>query len=62
MHKVFISYHHNDQPYKDKLVEFAEKHRIFIDKSVDTQVTFQIISAPSPFGRRLETNTSGTLR
>ena len=37
MHKVFISYHHdNDQPYKDRLVEFAEKNQIFIDASVDT--------------------------
>ncbi len=37
MHKVFISYHHdNDRPYKDGLVEFAEKNQIFIDASVDT--------------------------
>ncbi|MCL2790981.1 MAG: TIR domain-containing protein [Desulfobulbus sp.] len=35
--KVFISYHHkNDQWAKDALVEFNEKNRIFIDKSVDT--------------------------
>ena len=37
MHKVFISYHHdNDQQYKDDLVTFAEKNQIFIDVSVDT--------------------------
>ncbi|MCY3954822.1 MAG: TIR domain-containing protein [Nitrospira sp.] len=37
MHKVFISYHHaNDQFYKESLVTFAHKHRIFIDASVDT--------------------------
>ena len=38
MHKVFISYHHqNDQYYKDWLVEFAERHSIFVDASVDTR-------------------------
>ena len=37
MHKVFISYHHdNDQSYKDGLVNFAEQNHIFIDCSVDT--------------------------
>lgn len=37
MHKVFISYHHeNDQWYKDYLVELGRQHSIFIDKSVDT--------------------------
>ena len=37
MHKVFISYHHdNDQYYKNKLVEFGEWNSIFIDASVDT--------------------------
>ena len=37
MHKVFISYHHgNDQGYKEALVEFGEKHAIFVDRSVDT--------------------------
>lgn len=37
MHKVFISYHHeNDQWYKNRLVAFAEEHDIFIDCSVDT--------------------------
>ena len=37
MHKVFISYHHgNDQGYKEDLVEFGEKHAIFVDRSVDT--------------------------
>jgi len=36
-HKVFISYHHaNDQYYKEKLLEFNEKYKIFIDMSVDT--------------------------
>ena len=36
-HKVFISYHHaNDQYYKEELLEFNEKHKIFIDMSVDT--------------------------
>ena len=37
MHKVFISYHHeNDQGYKERLVDFGEQHAIFIDRSVDT--------------------------
>ena len=37
MHKVFISHHHgNDQGYKEALVEFGEKHEIFVDRSVDT--------------------------
>lgn len=37
MHRVFISYHHeNDQQYKAMLVAFAEKNQIFIDTSVDT--------------------------
>ncbi len=37
MHKVFISYHHeNDQWYKERLVELGWQHSIFIDKSVDT--------------------------
>ena len=37
MHKVFISYHHNNnQGYKDLLVKFGRDHDIFVDKSVDT--------------------------
>ena len=37
MHKVFISYHHdNDQGYKEELVEFGERYSIFVDRSVDT--------------------------
>lgn len=37
MHRVFISYHHaNDQWYKDELVKFAEKNKIFEDYSVNT--------------------------
>lgn len=36
MHKVFISYHHRDQCFKDKLVDVASQHKVFIDKSVDT--------------------------
>ena len=37
MHKVFISYHHdNDQHHKDSLVTFGEQNQIFIDRSVDT--------------------------
>lgn len=36
MHRVFISYHHNDQRYKDGLVNFGGHHSIFVDKSVDT--------------------------
>ena len=37
MHKVFISYHHdNDEEYKDMLVDAAQKHKMFIDVSVDT--------------------------
>lgn len=37
MHKVFISYHHdNDQGYKEALVKFGERHSIFVDRSVDT--------------------------
>ena len=37
MHKVFISYHHeNDQWYKERLAELGWQHSIFIDESVDT--------------------------
>ena len=37
MHKVFISYHHqNDQRYKEYLVNFGKRYSIFIDESVDT--------------------------
>ena len=37
MHKVFISYHHeNDQPYKEYLVDMGERWGLFIDGSVDT--------------------------
>ena len=37
MHKVFISYHHdNDQWYKEELVRFGYQNQIFIDQSVDT--------------------------
>lgn len=35
-HKVFISYCHDDQWYKDALVAFGERHDIFVDRSVDT--------------------------
>ena len=35
-HRVFISYYHKDQYYKDKLVELGKKHNIFIDGSVNT--------------------------
>ena len=37
MHKVFISYHHNnDQGFKDSLVDFGRENHIFVDRSVDT--------------------------
>ncbi len=37
MHRVFISYHHqNDQIYKDALVKWACENGVFIDGSVDT--------------------------
>lgn len=37
MHKVFISYHHdNDQGYKKELLEINDRHSIFMDGSVDT--------------------------
>ncbi len=37
MHKVFISYHHeNDQIYKDRLVRMGKQYEIFIDRSVNT--------------------------
>lgn len=36
MHKVFVSFHHaNDQKYKEGLVSWAEKNKVFIDGSVD---------------------------
>lgn len=36
MHKVFISFHHdNDQWYKDELVRWGTKNKIFEDGSVD---------------------------
>lgn len=36
MHKVFISYHHDDQYYKERLRELNELNDTFIDVSVDT--------------------------
>ena len=37
MHKVFISYHHdNDQFYKEELLRMNGRNQIFIDASVDT--------------------------
>lgn len=37
MHKVFITYHHeNDQFYKDQLVAVGQLYNIFIDRSVNT--------------------------
>ena len=37
MHKVFISYHHEeDQYYKDLLIDMNKWHGLFIDGSVDT--------------------------
>lgn len=37
MHRVFISFHAgNDQAYKDALVAYGMRHRIFLDYSVDT--------------------------
>jgi len=37
MHKVFISYHHNnDQYYKEQLLRLNAQYQIFIDRSVDT--------------------------
>ncbi len=37
MHKVFITYHHeNDQLYKDALLQLNAANRIFVDRSVDT--------------------------
>ena len=37
MHKAFVSYHHaNDQGYKERLVEMARRHRVLVDRSVDT--------------------------
>lgn len=39
MHKVFISYHHdNDQDRKEELLEINRQNSIFIDESVDTGV------------------------
>lgn len=36
MHKVFVSFHHdNDQKYKDSLVKWGVENNIFIDGSVD---------------------------
>ena len=35
MHKVFISYHHeNDQYYKERLVDMGERWGLFVDRSV----------------------------
>ena len=37
MHKVFISYYHDDdQSYKNELVKFGKRYSIFMDASVDT--------------------------
>ena len=37
MHKVFISYHHdNDQAYKNSLIKMGTNFGVFIDRSVDS--------------------------
>lgn len=37
MHKVFISYHHdNDQWAKEEILDLNQEHQIFVDGSVDT--------------------------
>ena len=37
MHNIFVSYHHhNDQIYKDELIDCGKSFGVFIDKSVDT--------------------------
>lgn len=37
MHKVFISYHHqNDQWYKKALIDYCESFSLFMDKSVES--------------------------
>ena len=40
MHKVFVSFHHaNDQKYKEGLVSWAEKNKVFIDgKHIDWEL------------------------
>ncbi len=35
-HRVFISYYHQDQSYKNKLIKLSNKHDLFIDGSVNT--------------------------
>ena len=35
-HKVFISYHNNDQSYKNNIIDMNDAYNIFIDRSVDT--------------------------
>lgn len=34
-HKVFVSFHHKDQSFKDALIAYNNDHSIFIDKSVE---------------------------
>lgn len=37
MHKVFITYHHhNDQAYKESLLQLNARHEVFVDKSIHT--------------------------
>lgn len=36
MHRVFVSYYHGDQAYKDELVSFGVQNSILVDGSVDT--------------------------
>jgi len=36
MHKVFMSFHHKDQTYKDALIDLNERYPMFVDGSVDT--------------------------
>ena len=44
-HKVFISYCHDDQRYKDALVAWGGRHDLFVDKSVDTGDISEDLSA-----------------
>ena len=36
MHRVFISYHHEDRAYKEELLQFNRDYGLFVDGSVDT--------------------------
>ena len=48
-HKVFISYHHDDQDEVEKFIDtFDHEHKVFIARALGVGMEQDIIIAPTP--------------